>query len=673
MRVRALIAVRLRSLRSAASLPRRTESRALDSCVATAVSRVVSVSFGGVSVRRSRWSRQIAGILALVLVVTAAGLAITRPWERPGACPPAATHPEWSVARRWNEALLDAIRRALPAPTVHARNLFHLSAAMWDAWAAYDSTASGYFVKEKHAAGDVAAARDEAISYAAYRVLSSRYIKSVGGEESLSEFASVMDDLCYSLDVTTPDDDSPASLGNRIADAVIAYGLTDGSNQAEGYAASDYKPLNGPLVVAEPGTTMVDPNRWQPLQLAHMISQNGIPIENGVQQFVGPHWGHVAGFALPDAGDAGTPIDPGPPPQLGDPATDRAYKDEAIAVIRYSSQLDPADPTSIDISPGARGANPLGTNDGSGHSVNPATGQPYAANLVNQADFARALTEFWADGPKSETPPGHWNVLANTVSDELAPDLRIGGAGPAVDRLEWDVKLYLALNGANHDAAIAAWGLKGRYDSVRPISMIRYLAGRGQSSEPAMASYDPEGIPLVPELVELITPATTKAGARHAALAGHEGEIAIRAWSGNPSDPKTQTSGAGWILGVDWVPYQQPTFVTPSFAGYVSGHSTFSRASAEVMGAFTGSEFFPGGLDEWTTKRGSLKVEAGPTTDVTLQWATYYDAADLAGVSRLYGGIHIPADDFTGRRIGSECGKAAWDRAQRYFSGQANR
>ena len=73
----------------------------------------------------------------------AVGLAVTRPWVQQPACPPVADHPEWSVARRWDEALLDAIRRALPAPTVHARNLFHTSAAMWDAWAAYDPTAPG--------------------------------------------------------------------------------------------------------------------------------------------------------------------------------------------------------------------------------------------------------------------------------------------------------------------------------------------------------------------------------------------------------------------------------------------------------------------------------------------------------------------------------------------------
>jgi hypothetical protein len=619
-----------------------------------------------------RPTRRLAAFTAIAAVVVLVGgvLAVTRPWSSSPACPAIVDHPEWSVARRWDEALLDAIRRALPNPPVHARNLFHTSVAMWDAWAAYDAAAAGYIVKEKAHASDLPAARDEAISYAAYRVLSARFIKAVGADESLSEFADVMDSLCYPINVTTTDGDTPAALGNRIAAAVLAYGRNDGSNEAGGYADPDYKPVNPPLVVNKPGTTLADPNRWQPLQLEHMISQNGIPVTNGVQQAVGPHWGGVMGFALPALDGKQTPIDPGPPPRLGDPATDATFKDQVVEVIRDSSLLDASTSVTIDISPGARGANPLGSNDGHGHPVNPATGQPYVPDVVNVGDYTRALTEFWADGPKSETPPGHWNVIANRVSDELDPNLRIGGAGPAVDRLQWDVKLYLALNGAVHDAAIVAWGLKGEYDGGRPISMIRYMGGLGQSSDPALPSYDQEGLPLVPGLVELITEATTASGQRHAALAGHEGEIAIRAWAGNPADPKTQASGAAWILAVDWVPYQLPTFVTPSFQGYASGHSSFSRAAAEVMTAFTGDEYVPGGLDEWTTKIGTLKVEAGPAADVVLQWATYYDAADQAGQSRLYGGIHVQADDFTGRRIGSQCGKEAWAKAQQYYIGQ---
>jgi hypothetical protein len=533
---------------------------------------------------------------------------------------------------------------------VHARNLFHTSAAMWDAWAAYDPGASGYFVTEKHSAPDVAAARDEAISYAAYRVLTVRYISAVGASPSLSEFDDLMDALCYPLDVTTTDGDSPAAVGNRIAAAVIAYGLTDGSNQEIGYTDPDYAPVNPPLVVANSGTTMVDPNRWQPLQIEHMISQNGIPVVNGVQQFVGPHWGGVNGFALPPGGRDRLPLDPGQPPRLGDASSDQAYKDQALDVIRDSAMLDPRAGVALDISPGAFGNNSLGTNDGHGHPLNPMTAQPYAPEVVNQGDFTRALAEFWADGPDSETPPGHWNVIANSVSDTLAKNARIGGQGPAVDRLQWDVKLYFALNGAVHDAAIAAWGAKGHYDSVRPISMIRYLGGLRQ-------------LPLVPGLVEVITSASAAPGERHAALAGHVGEIAIRAW---------RPGGVTWILAVEWVPYQAPTFVTPAFAAYFSGHSTFSRAAAEVLAAFTGSEYFPGGLSQWTVKVGSLKFEPGPSEDVVLEWATYFDAADQAGISRLYGGIHISADDLTGRRVGAECGKAAWALAQRYFGGQVS-
>src|SRR6058998_1488848 len=80
-----------------------------------------------------------------------------------------------SVARQWDEELLDAIRIDIPKPPVHARNLFHLSVAMWDAWAAYSPTAVGYLVREKHRAADVEAARDEAISFAAYRLLKYRF------------------------------------------------------------------------------------------------------------------------------------------------------------------------------------------------------------------------------------------------------------------------------------------------------------------------------------------------------------------------------------------------------------------------------------------------------------------------------------------------------------------
>ena len=578
-----------------------------------------------------------------------------------------------SVARVWDEALLELIRQVVPAPTVHARNLFHTSVAMWDAWAAYDETADGYLVTEKadaDDADDVTAAREAAISYAAYRLLLWRYGTVSDLPVTGEQLDAVMASLCYRTDYSTTGGETPAALGNRIAAAVIEFGSDDGALENERYVDSSYVPVNDPLLVTAPGTEMRDPNRWQPLALEEQRSQNDLPIPGSVQNIIGPHWGHVTSFALPPSED-GVPIDPGPPPLLGDPESDEAFKQAAVEVLEYGSQIDPSDGVEIDIGPGSLGDSSLGTNDGDGHDVNPSTGEPYAPNVVLRANYGRTLAEFWADGPRSETPPGHWNVIANEVTDTPGFERRLGGAGDEVDALEWDVKLYFALNGAVHDAAVAAWGVKGYYDSVRPISMIRYMGGKGQSSDPDGTSYDPEGLPLVDGLIEVITADSSAPGERHEHLADHVGEISVRAWRGFPADPETDFSGVGWIRAVEWVPYQRSTFVTPAFPGYVSGHSTFSRAAAELMTAITGDAYFPGGLSEFTLPSGELLHEEGPTEDTTLQWATYFDAADQAGVSRIYMGIHISADDFDGRQIGAECGQEAWAMAQRHFDGTA--
>src|SRR6266851_5605909 len=348
-----------------------------------------------------------------------------------------------SVARVWDEAVLDAIRRDLPAPTTHARNLFHVSAAMWDAWAAYDPKADGYFVTEKDKAPDVEAARETAISYAAYRVLLWRYAYGANMRVTFDELTRTLRSLCYRLDFTSTKGDSPAALGNRIAAAVIRSGRRDGSLERLHYADESYIPVNAPLVVKQPGTAMHDPTFWQPLALDQTVAQNGLAVPGKVQTFIGAQWGHVRGFALP-ASRSGVPIDPGPPP-IGTPEN-AAYKQAAVDVIRKSAELDPADGKTIDIGLDGFGNDPLGTNDGHGYTVNPVTGQPYAPERVLQADYARVLAEFWADGPNSETPPGHWNVIANTVSDNPLTVKKIGGTGAVVDDLEWDVKTYFSVN-----------------------------------------------------------------------------------------------------------------------------------------------------------------------------------------------------------------------------------
>jgi len=593
-----------------------------------------------------------------------------------------------SIARTWNEQNLAAIRTDLPHPPVHARNLFHVSVAMWDAWAAYDPLAVGYVHNESATApdldgdgvdaADIAAAREEAISFAAYRVLVARYIQSVSAADTAFDLAQQMAALSYDESDTSSFGDSPSNLGNRIADSILGFFLDDGANEAGNYEDFTYSPYNDPLPLEEPGATLAtifDVNRWAPLAFGDFaLTQNGIQADL-IQNFQGSQWWEVRAFALSQRENPDDPyLDPGAPPQLGGQG-DEEFKDNLNDVLRYSRLLDPTDPATINISPQVFGNNILGQHDGSGHGNNPVTSQPYPDNIVKHADYGRVVAEFWADGPDSETPPGHWNVVSNEVTDH--PDLvfRIGGSGPVVDELEWDVKRYMAMNGAMHDAATAAWTCKRVYDYGRPIVMCRYMGLMGQSSEfnspdpEIQSTYHPDGMKLEPGLVEVITSQSAATGQRHEHLNEHIGSIAVRTWAGEPADPETEVGGVDWIPARDWLPYQRDTFVTPAFAAYVSGHSCFSRAGAEVLSLFTGSPYFPGGLSEHTEAAGALDFELGPSSDVTLQWASYYDAADEAGISRLYGGIHVSPDDLPGRVMGSKVGIAAYHLASKYWDG----
>lgn len=577
-----------------------------------------------------------------------------------------------SVARIWNEALLNAIRVDTPRPTVHARNLFHLSATMYDAWVAWDEVSLPWFYSEEAPpTADVQAAREEAISYAAYRLLIHRFATSAGAATSMPVFHDTMVSLGYDPEYADTTGDSPASFGCRVAEAMIQLGLGDGANEINDYKdTSGYAPINPPLVLKYAGTTMNNPNHWQQLALDVHVTQNGIILEKS-PEFLGPHWGEIISFGLYKPSPNQIHIDPGPPPKLGTTSA-ASYMEGNLDVIRKSSYLDPDDGVLIDISPNGRGNNTLGYNDGEGHAINPWTGEPYAPQIVKRGDWSRVIAEFWADGPDSETPPGHWNTVANELSDSEGLVRRLGGFGPIVDPLEWDIRMYLALNGALHDAAIAAWDCKEHYDYVRPVSSIRYMAQNGQSSDPSKGSYHPWGLPLVPGLVEIITPQTTAPGQKHEHMAGGEGYIAIYAWRGTPENPETEYSGAGWTYGVNWTPYQRPTFVTPPFPGYVSGHSTFSRAAAEVLTLYSGSKYWPQGMGGFSIPQDDhLVFEIGPTEAMELEWATFYDAADESGISRIYGGIHVPVDDGPGRIMGSIIGKQAFAHAMSYFLGDS--
>lgn len=614
-----------------------------------------------------------------------------------------------SVAREWNELLLESIRNDFARPTVHARNLFHVSAAMYDAWAAYDNEARPFFLGRTvgnytcnfngiPTPADIQAAREEAISYAAYRLMRHRFQNSPGAAYLYGLYDNLMDQLGYDKTFSSQNygTGQPACLGNYIASQLISFGFQDGANELNTYANQYYEPVNDPLVMlSDEPNVMNDPNRWQPLTLDVFIDQAGNVIPFNTPDFLSPEWGNVTPFSLSiddatihnrDGHLYWVYDDPGPPPYIQEDGggLSQEYMWNFSLVAVWSGHLDPGDNTMWDISPGAIGNIPFeaypttieglrdfyhyqeGGDIGQGHDLNPKTGLPYEPQIVKRGDYGRVLAEFWADGPHSETPPGHWFTILNYVNDH--PDLvkKFRGQGEVLDDLEWDVKAYLLLGGTMHDIAISAWGIKGWYDYLRPVSAIRSMAARGQSSSPFLPSYDPAGIPLVEGAIQLVNIGDPLAGNDDQ----HVGKIKLKAWRGPDfvTDPDTDVAGVGWILAEDWWPYQRPSFVTPPFAGYISGHSTYSRAAAEILTQLTGDNFFPGGMGVFPAPQNEFLVfEDGPSETITLQWATYQDASDQCSLSRIWGGIHPPADDIPGRLIGYRIGHSSFAFAEKFF------
>jgi hypothetical protein len=214
-------------------------------------------------------------------------------------------------------------------------------------------------------------------------------------------------------------------------------------------------------------------------------------------------------------------------------------------------------------------------------------------------DRQKVIAEYWADGPNTETPPGHWSLLAHVVSRRDYHDL------------DEDVKMFFVLGNAMLDASIAVWDCKVAFDYVRPMTAARFLYG-GQR---------------------------------------------IRAWGG-------PFQGTQLIPGERFQSY----IATPPFAEYTSGHSAFSAAAATVLRLFTGSPYFGA---SFTFAAGASTIEPGatPARDIRLAWHTFDQAADEAGLSRRYGGIHFRSADLASREMGRNIAREAWRVASAYFGG----
>lgn len=553
--------------------------------------------------------------------------------------------PSPGVSVVWNRATIEAvIETELPSgPTITSRAYAMVHTAIYDAWAAFDPAAlriaeDGFGAENDNGALDAeiltaglagdAAAQAEAMSYAGYTVLTDLFPNQQALFDSI---------LVGRYGLVLPDDATglAAEVGIDAGQDLLAQRATDGANQGNLYAdTTGYAPVNpSPLQINYI-------TRWTP-ESVPIDPEDGAPE----QRFLTPHWGEVAGFALDREG----PLlqlekaleDPAIQAKYGTVSDLDAAPEPFFTDAFAGSTLDVAAKTITTAAASAVG--PAGTvlpvsKDLIGTVINPdfitqaeivleysaSLGDPLNASPNVRApsgDAGKISSEFYEDAVGTGFPPGTWMTNAEYVS--------------ARDALTQDdeVLLFLAVGNAVFDAGVATWEAKTEYDYVRPVRAIRDLSE-----------------------LELIGEFGTD-------YKGEEGQV-VRAYI-------PEIGETGWVLGTEWDSYQTPGGdPSPPFAEYTSGHSAFSAAGAAALRAFTGSDDFGGSV---FFPQGSTHFEPGvtPEEDLTIEWETFTEAADAAGLSRLFGGIHFEEGDFNGRALGDYVGTNAFDAAHAYFDGMA--
>ncbi|MFC0254119.1 vanadium-dependent haloperoxidase [Massilia consociata] len=389
---------------------------------------------------------------------------------------PVAQAPARTVAG-WTEVALQAVRTVKPGPPMAARSFAIMYTCMYNTWCAYDAVAQPTPIGQgarRPPEERTAVSKAMAMSYAAHAALVDQY------PTEKAAFDHHLRRLGYEPAPESAGPGTPAGLGMALSRAEIAYCHTDGANQLGnldpmGVPYADYTGYvakNPPMSVGAPTPRELipAPGSWQPLTYTDAGGVLRTPAH------LGAAWSRVRPFALASSDQ----YRPGPPAAFGSVE----FVEQTRHIVEVQQSL---------------------------------------------TDEQKVIAEYWADGPSSELPPGHWLQFGLYVSER--------------DRHtdDEDIKLFFALSHAMADAAIAAWDAKRAYDSARPITAVRYLM-HGQTIT-GYGSLGPAG-------------------------------------------------GLRRIRGETWVPYQSLAFPSPPFPEHVSGHSTFSAAAAEVLRSFTGSDAF---------------------------------------------------------------------------------
>src|SRR5919201_5030920 len=428
------------------------------------------------------------------------------------------------VVLRWDEQSLAAVRVVKPAPTVVARHLAIVHTAMYDAWAAYDAKALGTRTGaslRRPSNEWTANYKSKAISYAAYRVLLDLF------PSRSSDFSGFMTALGYDPADASTDPTLPQGVGNTVAKPLLDFRHADGANQLGDYnGGAPYSDYTGYTPV-NAWNKVSDVYHWQPLCVP-TPPPGATSCSGSVQTFATPQWGRVIPFALTK------------PDQFGPPLLDRSkLPGEAKALVETQAGLD---------------------------------------------DLEKTIAYYWADGPSSELPPGHWAMIAAAAS-------RAAGTS-----LDGNVKLFFVLANSLLDSSIATWQAKRVQDTVRPITYIRWLyAGRK-----------------------------------------------IKGWGG-PGKGIVWEDGSAWIPyqepGVVTPPFAEYTSGHSAFSGAAS--QVFTQfAGTDVIKAALSLTIAAGSS--------TIEPKLVPAVDTTLSFKSFTDAADQASPSRRYGGIHFQQGDLNG-------------------------